>query len=49
MAKSLRGPTRTLPVRLAESENKTELLKKRMEVAQAKLEIKRLRSKLFGR
>ena len=49
MAKTLRGATRSLPVRLAESENKTELLKKRMEVAQAKLEIKRLRTKLFGK
>ena len=49
MAKTLRGATRTLPVRLAEAENKTALLKARMEVAEKKLEIKRLRTKLFGR
>lgn len=49
MAKTLRGATRSLPVRLVEAENKTLLLKKRMEVAQAKQEIKILRAKLFGR
>ena len=49
MAKILRGATRTLPVRLAESETKTALLKARMELAEKRLEIRRLRTKLFGK
>ena len=44
-----RGSTRSLQVRLREAEDRASLLKKRMEVAEGRAEIRRLRGKLFNR
>ena len=44
-----RGTTRPLQVRLRDAEDRTALLRKRMEVADGKKEIRLLRAKLFKR
>ena len=50
MAKvSNRGPTRPLSARLAESQLRTLLLEKRMQVQDARKEARILRARLFGK
>jgi len=48
-ATTTRGGTRPLHVRLREAEDRTALLKKRMEVAETRKEIRELRARLFRR